>query len=330
MLARHVSTDTVAARDTFAFWQDVICETFIRLDCSSPDRKEFFGELDTRAFGDLHVSLMVSDQINLCRSRSRIASARDEYCLIVVQGRGRTVGEQDGRQVTLETDDLALFDSVRPYAAELEAGFQHFVVKIPREELRRRLGPLEAVTATRIPGSRGIGRIASAFIRALPSELDAMDDATGGRLAAMCVDLAAAALGSTVRDRAAGASSTRVAQLVRAKTYIAANLHDFDLSPAMVAEALGVSPRYLAALFADESASVARHIWRLRFDRCKAALADPRQRHRSITEIAFSWGFNDMSHFSRYFRARTGLSPREYREIAGQELRTGASADVVS
>ena len=34
---------------------------------------------------------------------------------------------------------------------------------------------------------------------------------------------------------------------------------------------------------------------------------------RSITEIAFSWGFNDLSHFSRAVRAKFGASPKAFR-----------------
>jgi AraC-like DNA-binding protein len=34
---------------------------------------------------------------------------------------------------------------------------------------------------------------------------------------------------------------------------------------------------------------------------------------RSITEIAFSWGFNDLSHFNRAFRAKFGVSPKAFR-----------------
>ena len=81
-----------------------------------------------------------------------------------------------------------------------------------------------------------------------------------------------------------------------------------------VAVAIGVSERYLRDLFAREGMSLGRYIWTSRLERCRAALSDPSQAHRAISEIAFAWGFNDMSHFSHYFRERVGVSPREYRE----------------
>lgn len=35
--------------------------------------------------------------------------------------------------------------------------------------------------------------------------------------------------------------------------------------------------------------------------------------HRSIMEIAYSWGFNNPNHFSRCFKRQFGVAPRELR-----------------
>lgn len=315
MDAHKVSTDIVPRRQAFSFWQDVICDTFIHLDCASSQSANFAGHLTSQPLGDFTLSSMASDLIDLARTRSRISEAREEYCLIVVQGRGRTLAEQDGRRTILETGDLALFDSARPYVATLETGFHHYVLKVPRESVRRRLGAIEAVTATRVAGHAGVGKIASGFVRGLVDEVGALDDATCRKLAETSMDLVAAALASALPVSTA-ASVTRVAHLARAKAFIAANAQRFDLAPEHIAAATGVSERYLRELFAEEGCSVTRYVWSYRYDKCKAALADPAQAHRAISDIAFGWGFNDMSHFSRLFRDRTGMSAREFREAA--------------
>ena len=48
----------------------------------------------------------------------------------------------------------------------------------------------------------------------------------------------------------------------------------------------------------------------------RADLKNPAQAQRTITDIAFSWGFNNGAHFSRVFREHTGLSPSDFRETA--------------
>jgi AraC-like DNA-binding protein len=40
------------------------------------------------------------------------------------------------------------------------------------------------------------------------------------------------------------------------------------------------------------------------------------QRGRTVTAIAFDHGFNSPTHFGRVFRARYGMTPREYRRHA--------------
>jgi AraC family transcriptional activator of tynA and feaB len=51
-----------------------------------------------------------------------------------------------------------------------------------------------------------------------------------------------------------------------------------------------------------------------RIAKCQAALADPAQMHRQISDIANSWGFGDVSHFGRLFKAMIGLTPRDFRK----------------
>lgn len=61
---------------------------------------------------------------------------------------------------------------------------------------------------------------------------------------------------------------------------------------------------------------LSRLIWKMRLDACRRDLADPRLRDRSVSDIAFSWGFNNAAHFSRSFRDEYGVSPREWREAS--------------
>ena len=44
------------------------------------------------------------------------------------------------------------------------------------------------------------------------------------------------------------------------------------------------------------------------------------QDSRPITDIALSWGFNNLSYFSRVFREHTGCSPSEYRTTSRTRL----------
>ena len=74
------------------------------------------------------------------------------------------------------------------------------------------------------------------------------------------------------------------------------------------------------ALFAEEDDTVSSYIRRERLEGCRRQLADPQWQEHSITEIAFSWGFNNAAHFARAFRGQFGMSARDFRKraLAGQ------------
>ena len=111
-------------------------------------------------------------------------------------------------------------------------------------------------------------------------------------------------------------SSARSLVLVNVRAAIEARLSDRSLDAATVAAAAGVSVRYANAVLAADGTSITRLIWSRRLERCRQALQDPIQMHRRVSEIAYSWGFSDMTHFGRSFRAAFGSLPSEYRRIA--------------
>jgi AraC-like DNA-binding protein len=96
-------------------------------------------------------------------------------------------------------------------------------------------------------------------------------------------------------------------------TYCKQNLHRPDLSPQMVAAYCGISVRTLHVRFATLGQTFGKWLLETRLNACGKALRDPSRQTRTISEIAYSCGFNDLSHFSKTFRARFDMSPGEWR-----------------
>jgi AraC-like DNA-binding protein len=80
------------------------------------------------------------------------------------------------------------------------------------------------------------------------------------------------------------------------------------------AKAMGYSPDYLSDLLKKETGKNTReHIHHLLIERAKTRLLGSGD---SISEIAYSLGFEHPQHFARLFRSKTGMSPGEYRTPA--------------
>jgi acetamidase/formamidase/AraC-like DNA-binding protein len=107
---------------------------------------------------------------------------------------------------------------------------------------------------------------------------------------------------------------TQPALLQRIYDAIERKLGDSEISPARIAQLEGISERYLQKLFETSGDNFTHYLRERRLQRCWADLANPTEAHRSVSEIAFGYGFSDAAHFSRSFRDRFGLSPRAFRQ----------------
>ena len=94
--------------------------------------------------------------------------------------------------------------------------------------------------------------------------------------------------------------------------YIEHHLADADLRPPQIADALGVSLRYLHRAFDDKEVTVARHLRERRLDLVAEALrAAPRR--PSLATLAERYGFSSQDGLARAFRRRYGRSMTDFR-----------------
>ncbi|WP_323120346.1 helix-turn-helix transcriptional regulator [Burkholderia alba] len=100
--------------------------------------------------------------------------------------------------------------------------------------------------------------------------------------------------------------------LARVMRHVRVNLTSGELTLANTAEATFLSPNYLAHLIRKETGSTFTDLVTER----RIALAQSLLAHttRRIADIARAVGFRDEGYFSRRFRARVGMSPKDYRE----------------
>lgn len=116
--------------------------------------------------------------------------------------------------------------------------------------------------------------------------------------------------------------------LRRIYAYIDQNLADPELSPATIAAAVHISPRYLYLLLAKENVTVAALIRDRRLQACRADMADPAMGEYPVSAIAARWGFSSAAHFSRVFRGVYGITPGRYRllSVQGKSITVQAAA----
>ncbi|MEL6538841.1 MAG: helix-turn-helix transcriptional regulator, partial [Bacteroidota bacterium] len=78
-------------------------------------------------------------------------------------------------------------------------------------------------------------------------------------------------------------------------------------------QALNMSGSYLSDLLRAETGRSAKdHIYGFLIERAKTALLNPQH---SVSEIAYALGFDYPQNFSKLFKSKTGMSPKEFRSL---------------
>lgn len=306
------STNSVHPRDRLAFWREEATKALVAHEFSTPIERNYHGEISAASLGNLDLAALQSDEAQVVRSQRCLKFADDDDVLLCRQVSGSMRMHQDGREAASRPGDLCIFDPRRRFALDAATNTQILIFKIPRSEMQARLGEIARYTATPISLGQPVAALTSDFLAALAARADDIGLSTGAMLAKQALDLVALAF-EAIGGEVAQLSSARATSLLRLKSIIETELHDPALKPATAAQAAGISVRYANALLADEDTSLERYIMLRRLERCHQALVSPAHSSRTITEIAYSYGFSDLSHFTRRFKEQFGCTPGEIR-----------------
>jgi AraC-like DNA-binding protein len=308
------STVQVAEARSFAEWNTLISESFVPLQASTDSPAGFRGRLRSRVLDELSVVEVTAHSHKVLRTPALITRSDRLYYKLNLQLSGTGILIQDNREAALRPGDLAVYDTHRPYTLEFDDDFRTLVLMFPHDALDLPTESVAELTAVRMAGDAGIGRMISPFMVQLADNLELLSGPSGHRLAHNAVDLLATLFDSELRSGDGPPQRGHHGELLaRIRQHIEANLGDPELSPAAIAAAHFISTRHLHSIFHDAGTTVAGWIRARRLERCRRDLRDPLQADRAVGAIATRWGFTDAAHFSRVFRSAFGVPPSTYR-----------------
>jgi AraC-like DNA-binding protein len=312
----------VPARRRFTVMRDMMADghppfmrallTATREDPEAP----FDGGFRVRTTGDLSCTEHYCDAATYVRTERGVATSPIGVYGLQLQIEGVSHFTQGGQTRAHAPGSLMLMDSNVPFHVVKPGRSRHRAIRIPRRQIDALIAPGWQRQGIHC-AQPGLGSLVTQYTRVLMDEMGGLNGAEAGaaldnlcRLIALYADEQATRVDPA--DRAVNA-----ARLVQVRRHIDQHLADPALTPASVAAAHRMSQRSLHLLFEPTGVSFARYVLRRRLQECHAMVASPAHAHRSVTDIAFAWGFNSLTTFYSAFQRQFGMAPGEVRRAAG-------------
>jgi AraC-like DNA-binding protein len=233
---------------------------------------------------------------------------------IIFQSEGKSVLEQGGTRSAIGNNAAILYDPTRPYRLVNKTPVKLLMLQLPRGCFSQTL--LQRLKTPLLPDGQGVSPILLALMRSTMVQADEVGAATLASVGSAMIELVRGLVETVQGPEPKMQRRSLDLLLERIKDFIEHNLSRPDLSVAMIARRMGCSRRYVFRAFEQQDATPADYLWQLRLQKAREQLQREDEKARSISDIAFSLGFSSTAHFSRAFRERYAMTPRDCRHRA--------------
>lgn len=312
--------------EQFTYWREVICQVCTPLAAErerehrggEPAERGITGWVRSARVGSSYGAEVCSRTQSLDHGAAEIRRTPSADVFVALQLRGRCIATQGPRTCLLEPGGFAMFDTTDTYRLDYRGEdrsgeWQVISFRVPRNRLVPLVADPGGFTAVAHDATRGgIATMVASTITAIWRNVESLDDLAGQAAETALLTLLAAASGDTAEHRTTRQETLDATLRASVNRYLAANLRRPDLSAAQVARRFGISVRKLHSVYQNTDSTFAKTVMAFRVEACARDLAAGAGT-RTLTDVAAHWGFADLSHMNRVFRARYGCLPSELR-----------------
>jgi len=305
----------IAPAEAISAWREWAASTIAPIEVELFDADSFAARWVSHGIGQLRLLHLHAPAQRVTHTGAEGTSMRAAPSIqLVYNVRGDSKTRMGGKRFTLAAGQFVLLDNTRYYQMEMATEHEVIDLMMPQAWLERYLPDPQGFLARPVDTRQGWGAPLGALLDTIIA--GGLDDAPLPRplIAEQLGSLLALAMGPG-RNGAEGEDMPRHrGQLAsRILRRIERDYGDPDLSSEAVAKQVGISKRYLQTLLAASGTSFVAELNATRLERASEMLADPRAGGLAVAEVALRTGFLDPAYFTRLFRKRFGITPREWR-----------------
>ncbi|NPU11940.1 AraC family transcriptional regulator [Bradyrhizobium sp. 83012] len=311
------STDQIPEGERAAFWREHYGQVMLRVDFEPAPDVAFNARNRALTLPGLQLLDAWATPARISRSGRYLADGADNV-ILAINRQGTAFVEAAGQTRELPEGEAAILSGADACAFHRASNGRSFTLLMPRVMIEAADVSVEDAVMRQMPADRGALRLLDHYASWLMASGGAIDAQLLNMSVRHIMDLLALSIGpaadlaETMRAR-----GLRAARLRLAKSFLVANSRRRDMSVAVVATKLNVTPRYLQRLFEIDGTTFSAFLSGVRLANAHRMLCDPAHGQLAIASIAYDVGFGDLSHFNRSFRRQYGLTPREVRGDCG-------------
>lgn len=310
---KQAASEAVVANG-MASWTDVLKMIHWPVTLSAPGNYDFNANLQRVQSGPLFLVIYFSDPIVARREGISSTSKNEQYFTLNYINKGSLVVEHNNLKTSLKRGDIILVNNALDSTIKFLNPSQAYSTRIPLKLLNTYIENPHLFCNQRIAASRPYNRLLKEIFLCLWNQggNDAYGD-TSRFLTNTLLSVFATAL-NTNNKKEISHSYKSEQLLQRIIEFINNNLSNSNLYPEFVASTFHISPRYLRKLFQTDGGNcMTDYIRKKRLEMCAIDLIKIGAEKKKITEIAYFWGFNNSSSFTRSFKSYFGISPTAYK-----------------
>ena len=294
-------------------WNSLYATQMSRCGFMPADQSQFNAELRVGVMGPIKLARLSVDHCSVERSQSDISRAGTRAYNFLLQAQGQSTFFHCGHESRLAEGDFVLCNTGLPHYWQSQGPSTTIMVRVEPEVLREYLPTPEQYCGLHLGRAVGFADTVGAMVQSLTGAVRTGGHASHeGQIARYLLEMISLSYTMAYSDEAK-ASPVLWQRRRMVVQYIEEHLRDPDLSPGSIAAGLRLTPRYLRMIFSVAGERMSGYILRRRLEECARQMRNPGWNGHTLTEIAFSWGFNSAAHFTRSFHEQYGVAPRDYR-----------------
>ncbi|UVF22245.1 helix-turn-helix domain-containing protein (plasmid) [Microvirga terrae] len=309
-----------APEEAYWIWRNIVSPLFDVAVADTQAVASFQVKIDSYHFGPLLLGSVAASGQEFRRSPVTIARSGVDHYLVQLYPVGGYAGDAEGRTVHVHPGDLSILDLSRTMHTRAET-FQNLSLVVPRSVLEPLVRNPDGLHGLVLSGQSSLGHLLATYLSTVYQAAGSLSSEDGARISNATASLVAACFGPAADAHETTTIAKRAALILTIKRYIDNNLADPLLTVDSIGREFRLSRATLGRMF-EPLGGLAAFIRARRMLRCFSEITSSAHAHRSIADIAYSWGFNNETAFSRTFRGMFDMSPREARAEGASAHRT--------